>query len=114
MLNYMLKKQRREKIRSKSKGHYGVISYEEPIHTAIDINRIGQFTQPLRTCIAHHYQLLKDKAFSLGYPHKWHKLGYIGVFGIIERKSKYSKKPNYYSQPISIYDRLKWLRRYKL
>jgi len=114
MLNYMLKKQRREKIRSKSKGHYGVINYEEPIHTAIDINRIGQFTQPLRTCIAHHYQLLKDKAFSLGYPHKWHKLSYIGVFGIIERKSKYSKKPNYYSQPISIYDRLKWLRRYKL
>jgi len=114
LLNYMYRKSRKEKIRSKSKGHYGVISYDEPIHTAIDINRIGQFSQPLRTCIAHHYQLLKDKAFSLGYPHKWHKLSYIGVLAIIERKSKYSKKPNYYSQPISIYDRLKWLKRYKL
>jgi len=114
LLNYMYKKRKSERIRSKSKGHYGVISYDEPIHTAIDINRIGQFTQPLRTCIANHYQLLKDKAFSLGYPHKWHKLSYIGVFGIVERKSKYSKKPNWFSKPISIHDRLKWLRRYKL
>ncbi|RKY29422.1 MAG: hypothetical protein DRP74_08830, partial [Candidatus Omnitrophota bacterium] len=88
----MRRKGRRERVRNKSKGHYGTVKYDEPIHTIIDLNRIPVDEQPLNTLLGNSYVFMRDKAISLGRPELANRIISWGIYVIPERKSKLSKR----------------------
>jgi len=88
----MRRKGRRERVRNKSKGHYGVVDYDEPIHTVIDLDRIPIDEQPLNSLLGNTYNLARDKARSVGRPELANRIISVGVYVIPERKSKLAKK----------------------
>lgn len=88
----MRRKSKRERVRNKSKGHYGIVSYDEPIHTVIDLNRIPVDEQPLNSLLGNTYNLARDKARSVGRPELANRIITTGIYVIPERKSKLAKK----------------------
>jgi len=88
----MRRKSKRERVRNKSKGHYGVVDYDEPIHTVIDLNRIPVDEQPLNSLLGNTYNLARDKARSVGRPELANRIISTGIYVIPERKSKLAKK----------------------
>jgi len=88
----MRRKSKRERVRNKSKGHYGVVDYDEPIHTVIDLNRIPVDEQPLNSLLGNTYNLARDKARSVGRPELANRIITTGIYVIPERKSKLAKK----------------------
>jgi len=88
----MRRKGRRERVRNKSKGHYGTVSYDEPIHTVIDFNRIPVDEQPLNSLLGNTYNIARDKARSVGRPELANRIISVGVYVIPERKSKLAKR----------------------
>jgi len=107
----MYKKGKRERMRNKSKGHFGIVKYDEPVHTVINYNRVPMFYLPLYSLIGNTYVLARDKAFSLGRPELANKLNAIGIFVIPYRKSKLSKKESIIKDDtISYHYRFKFIR----
>lgn len=100
----MRRKGKRERVRNKSKGHYGVVRSNEPIHTVIDYNRVPVDEIPLNSAIGNTYNLRRDKARSLGRPELANRISTVGVYVIPERKSKLSKKPVIVNEPIFSYE----------
>ena len=88
----MRRKGRRERVRNKSKGHYGIVSYDEPIHTVIDFNRIPVDEIPLNSALGNTYNIARDKARSVGRPELANRIISVGVYVIPERKSKLAKR----------------------
>ena len=86
------RKRKRERVRNKSKGHYGVVDYDEPIHTVIDFNRIPVDEQSLNVLLGNTYNLARDKARSVGRPELANRIISTGIYVIPERKSKLAKK----------------------
>jgi len=82
----MRKKGRREKVKNKARGHYGVIQYNEPIHTIININLTPVDALPLDTLLGNTYEFAREKAISLGKPELATKFIALAVFAIPERR----------------------------
>lgn len=107
----MYKKGKRERMRNKSKGHFGTIKYDEPIHTVINYNRVPMLDLPLYSLIGNTYVLARDKAFSLGRPELANRINAIGIFVIPHRKSKLSKKEELIKDDVLSYNyRFKYIR----
>jgi len=100
----MRRKGRRERVRNKSKGHYGVIDYDEPIHTVIDFNRIPIDEQPLNSLLGNTYNLARDKARSVGRPELANRIVTTGIYVIPERKSKLAKREILTKDPTLSYE----------
>jgi len=100
----MRRKSKRERVRNKSKGHYGVIDYDEPIHTVIDFNRIPIDEQPLNSLLGNTYNLARDKARSVGRPELANRIITVGVYVIPERKSKLAKREILTKDPTLSYE----------
>jgi len=82
----MRKKGRREKVKNKARGHYGVIKYDEPVHTIININLTPVDSLPLDTLLGNTYEFAREKAISLGRPELATKFIALAVFAIPERR----------------------------
>ncbi|RLF41149.1 MAG: hypothetical protein DRN12_03795 [Thermoplasmata archaeon] len=82
----MRKKGRREKVRKKARGHYGIVHYDEPVHTIVDVNLIPVDELPLNTILGNTYEFARHKAMSLGKPELATKFMALGVYIIPERK----------------------------
>ena len=107
----MYKKGKRERMRNKSKGHFGIVKYDEPIHTVINYNRVPMLNLPLYSLIGNTYALMRDKAFSLGKPELANRINAISIFVIPYRKSKLSKKESIIKDnALSYYYRFKYIR----
>jgi len=100
----MRRKSKRERVRNKSKGHYGVIDYDEPIHTVIDFNRIPVDEQPLNSLLGNTYNLARDKARSVGRPELANRIISTGIYVIPERKSKLAKREILTKDPTLSYE----------
>ncbi len=100
----MRRKGKRERVRNKSKGHYGVVQYDEPIHTVIDYNRVPVDEIPLNSALGNTYNIARDKARSVGRPELANRIISVGVYVIPERKSKLSKKPAIVNDPMLSYE----------
>ena len=92
LLNLMRRKSKRERVRNKSKGHYGRISYNEPIHDMITVDFTPYSTSKLICCILNSYWLKRWKAMSIGRPELANKMLHSSILAIIRRKGKYTKK----------------------
>ena len=100
----MRRKSKRERVRNKSKGHYGVVDYNEPIHTVIDLNRIPVDEQPLNSLLGNTYNLARDKARSVGRPELANRIITTGIYVIPERKSKLAKREILTKDPTLSYE----------
>jgi len=113
LLSLMRKKGKREKVRNKSKGHYGRISYNEPIHDMITVDFTPYSTSKLIHCILNSYWLKRWKAMSIGFPELANKIIHSSVLAILTRKSKYSRLYPDLNKKAELEDRLKRLRYYR-
>jgi len=114
LMELMRRKGRREHVRNKSKGHYGVIRYDEPIHTVIDVNRVPVDEQPLNSLLGNTYTLCRDKARSLGRPELANRIRTVGIYVIPERRSKLSRRRMLLENPtLSYYYRFRNYRYFK-
>ena len=100
----MRRKSKRERVRNKSKGHYGTVKDDEPIHTVIDLNRIPVDEQPLNSLLGNTLNLARDKARSVGRPELANRIISVGVCVIPERKSKLAKKEILTKDPTLSYE----------
>jgi len=100
----MRRKGKRERVRNKSKGHYGVIDYDEPIHTVIDFNRIPVDEIPLNSALGNTYNIARDKARSVGRPELANRIISTGIYVIPERKSKLAKREILTKDPTLSYE----------
>ncbi|MCD6132340.1 MAG: hypothetical protein J7J61_09595 [Candidatus Hydrothermae bacterium] len=105
LLTFMRKKGRREKARGRSKGHYGVIKYDEPIHDMITVSLDGYSTIKLIHCIGQSYLLKRFKAMSLGFPELANRLDSVAVLAILRRKAKYTRRYPDLSKKAELHDR---------
>ena len=105
LLTFMRKKGRREKARGRSKGHYGVIRYDEPIHDMITVSLDGYSTLKLIHCIGQSYLLKRFKAMSLGFPELANYLDSVAVLAILRRKAKYTRLYPHKSKKAELYER---------
>jgi len=105
LLTFMRKKGRREKARGRSKGHYGVIRYDEPIHDMITTDLSGYSTLKLIHCIGQSYTLKRFKAMSLGFPELANYLDSVAVLAILRRKAKSTRRYPDKSKKAELYDR---------
>ena len=105
LLTFMRKKGRREKARGKSKGHYGVIRYDEPIHDMITVSLDGYSTLKLIHCIGQSYTLKRFKAMSLGFPELANYLDSVAVLAILRRKAKSTRRYPDKSKKAELHDR---------
>jgi len=105
LLTFMRKKGRREKARGRSKGHYGVIRYDEPIHDMITTDLSGYSTLKLIHCIGQSYTLKRFKAMSLGFPELANYLDSVAVLAILRRKAKYTRLYPHKSKKTELYER---------
>ena len=113
LLSLMRKKGRREKVRNKSKGHYGRISYNEPIHDMITVSLDGYSTSKLIHCILNSYWLKRWKAMSIGFPELANKIIHSSVLAILVRKGRYTKLFPDLNKKAEVEDRLRRLRYYR-
>jgi len=110
----MRRKGRREHVRNKSKGHYGVVRYDEPIHTVIDVNRVPVDERPLNALLGNTYTLCRDKARSLGRPELANRIETVGIYVIPERRAKLTRKKALIENPtLSYYYRFRGYRYFK-
>ena len=100
----MRRKGRRHRLRNKSKGHYGTVKYDEPIHTVIDFNRIPIDERSLNSLLGNTYLLCRDKARSLGRPELANRIISVGIYVIPERKSKLAKREILTKDPTLSYE----------
>jgi len=114
LLELMRRKGRKEHVRNKSKGHYGTVKYDEPVHTVIDINRMNVDERPLNSILGNTYTLCRDKARSLGRPELANRIISVGVYVIPKRRSKLSRKRMLIENPtLSYYYRFRGFRYFK-
>jgi len=114
LIELMRRKGGGESVRNKSKGHFGIVKYDEPVHTVIDINRMNVDERPLYALLGNTYTLCRDKARSLGKPELANRIKTVGVYVIPERRSKLSRKRLLIDNPtLSYYYRFRGFRYYK-
>ena len=113
LLSLMRKKGRRERVRNKSKGHYGRISYNEPIHDMITTDFTPYSSSKLIHCILDSYWLKRWKAMSIGFPELANKIIHSSVLAILVRKGRYTKLYPDLNKKAELEDRLRRLRYYR-
>jgi len=110
----MRRKGRREHVRNKSKGHYGTVKYDEPIHVVIDVNRVPVDELPLNTILGCSYEFMRFKAISLGRPELANRIETYGVYVIPIRKGKLTRHERLIKDPtLSYYYRFRTYRYFK-
>jgi len=113
LLSLMRKKSKRERVRNKSKGHYGRISYNEPIHDMITVSLDGYSTSKLIHCILDSYWLKRWKAMSIGFPELANRIIHTSILAILARRAKYTRRyPDIYKKA-EVRDRVKAMRYYR-
>jgi len=90
--NLMRRKSRREKVRNKSKGHYGDIYYDELVHTVINLNLVPVDELTVNQILGNTYMLARDKARSIGKPELTNRIINVGLYVIPMRKTYWSRK----------------------
>jgi len=90
--NLMRRKSRREKVRNKSKGHYGYIYYDEPVHTVLNLNLVPVDELTVNQILGNTYALARDKARSIGKPELTNRIINVGLYVIPLRKTYWSRK----------------------
>jgi len=104
LANLMRRKSRREKVRNKSKGHYGDIYYHEPVHTVINLNLVPIDELTVNQILGNTYMLARDKARSIGKPELTNRIINVGLYVIPMRKTYWSRKERIVKDDVLSYE----------
>ena len=92
LLELLRRKGKREHFRKKRKGHFGVISDDEPVHTAYTAMLEERKPMKLSHIVNCSYCLKKAEAVSCGKPEIAFRIGEVNVMAVIGRKTKTTRK----------------------
>jgi hypothetical protein len=103
------RKPRKERFRKKRKGHFGKLSFNEPIHTLMTADFREHAKIKLSLLLLGSTLLARQEALSRGKPEVFSKA--VDIVAIIGRRSKYSKGLAQKHDSYTITKRLKTIKR---